>query len=317
MKKLLTLFVVCCALKTFAQPPIEVLCLVGSDPPPVEYVQPYIDLLSELGFNVTVEVLSATASTSGYDVAVIGENIGSEDVNQKQYSTAPIPLLLWKPHNVKPGGLNWAPDRGDNTPDMTILVESDHEVLTGLPDDEIVYCEDLPTGTDACGWVYIPPVSGYTVVGENADADADHQALAAIDKGTDLQGNVLENRAFIFVTSGESFSHFTDEGKLLLSNIINWLAGRTLVDGIKSQSSSGQVVVYPNPASGIINVKLDEKVSNLEIRISSIVGRLLYSKQFSNTSFEQLDLSELNSGTYFIQLKGSDVSYIQKVFINN
>jgi hypothetical protein len=321
MKKLFTILLIgFIAASSFSQPP-PITCLhLAQDPTNNENTQYAVDALTALGIQVTVEVISPTSAVSGYDFVVIGENVGSTQVDQARYSTAPLPILVWKPHNVRPGGLSWAPDRGDNTPDSVILIEKDHEVLLGLPTDEIQICSglDYTSNEDGCGYVEIPPVPGYEVIGENADADPGHHTVALIDPGTTLEGNLLENKAAIFVLSARGFSLLTEDGKRLLKNICNWLVDRPLtgLEDISQQNSSDQVSVYPSPSSGMVNVKFDQMLSGPVIKVLSIDGRVLFSKQYHNTSFEELDLSGLHSGIYLIHVKGSDFSYTKRLIMN-
>jgi hypothetical protein len=314
MKKLLTILIaISCAFNSIAQDSISLLCLVETIPPPERFAQPAIDLFKELGFKVTVEILSGTSPTSGYDVAVVGENVNSLNESQAMFSTAPMPLLVTKYHNVKPGGLNWG-ERGGRTADSVITIKDDHEVLKGLPDGEIKFVTGLPDGVEALAWVLLTWDASLNVIAEHPNEGIDDMSLVAINEGTNINGNVLENRAFIFALSGECFPYFTEDGKQLLSNIIHWLAGREII-GVESHNSARKVLVYPSPSSGKVKIKFDHTVSNMVVRVLGIDGKVLFSEKYSNTGNQELDLSGLHSGMYFIQLDGPDISCTERLIL--
>lgn len=324
MKRMITILITAfIAFNTFGKDTLNVLFLVGTNPPPL-HVQPVIDVFDSLGFTLTIEMISPTSATEGYDFAVIGEDIPSTDASLSRYSTAPLPLLVIKVHVVRPQGLGWAPAKGDNSPDSVILIEiDDHPVLTGVEivGDQVQYCSGLnwAENENGCGWVTIPPVGGYDVIGEDADAEPDHHTLAAIAEGTDLRGNMLVNRAFILGYSHESFDgHLTEDGMKILENACYWVAGRQSPYYVSSlqHNSSAQALVYPSPSSGMVKMKLDQIMSSLIVKVSGIDGRVLLTKQYYNTGFEELDLSGLQAGIYFIHLEGSDFLYTERLIIN-
>jgi hypothetical protein len=78
--------------------------------------------------------------------------------------------------------------------------------------------------------------------------------------------------------------------------------------------------VYPNPASGQINIPFELKEpENISITITDLTGRIVYQKM--NTYFAQgvnevnVDISNLSPGTYFYSVIPSDGRSIIKKFI--
>ena len=80
------------------------------------------------------------------------------------------------------------------------------------------------------------------------------------------------------------------------------------------------VTIYPNPTSGMFTIALTN--SNLDkgnISITNILGELVYTAQEENTSTvftKQLNLQNLTSGTYFIQIKNVEKVYTSKLIIS-
>ena len=68
--------------------------------------------------------------------------------------------------------------------------------------------------------------------------------------------------------------------------------------GVNDQSIEG-LVIYPNPATAILNLTATTPISNVEI--VNVLGQVLISKS-SNTTISNIDLSALSTGNYFIKV---------------
>ena len=82
----------------------------------------------------------------------------------------------------------------------------------------------------------------------------------------------------------------------------------TSVIGLEEPS----LVVYPNPASNVINVKSDQTIEHWSI--SEIMGREILK---SNLSPQQIDISQLNTGLYLLSFKTKNGIVSKKVTIAN
>jgi hypothetical protein len=71
--------------------------------------------------------------------------------------------------------------------------------------------------------------------------------------------------------------------------------------------------IYPNPTNSILNVNSSK--NNYSIKIYNLVGQLVHSKE-NNDGFQNLDVRNLNSGLYFIELKSDDFLETQKFYKN-
>jgi PKD repeat protein len=75
---------------------------------------------------------------------------------------------------------------------------------------------------------------------------------------------------------------------------------------------SSKVSVFPNPTDGILNINLPENKAS--VKISNIIGKEV--KSFKLTSNEnQIDLSSLTPGMYFIEIQLSDSKITSKITI--
>ncbi len=89
--------------------------------------------------------------------------------------------------------------------------------------------------------------------------------------------------------------------------------------GIGNTIETSDIEIFPNPSNGNFNVEirnLNDK--NLSIEVYNATGQKVFYKDrlCFNNSNKKLNLSALNSGVYFIRLKGDLTNYTQKVVIN-
>jgi hypothetical protein len=70
--------------------------------------------------------------------------------------------------------------------------------------------------------------------------------------------------------------------------------------------------IYPNPSNDVISVSFSELNSkNGTIKFISADGKLIESREYTNSSIETFDVKTLNSGIYFLQIDNS----IEKVIV--
>jgi len=82
------------------------------------------------------------------------------------------------------------------------------------------------------------------------------------------------------------------------------------------ENYSGDVRVYPNPASGILNIDFGTYLyDNIEIKAFDLVGKEVKSINYqgSPTNLMQLDLSNLSGGIYILHINNGKNSVIKKV----
>lgn len=72
------------------------------------------------------------------------------------------------------------------------------------------------------------------------------------------------------------------------------------------------VSLYPNPSNGHLNIKTTKE---LQLKITDTLGRIVISNQTVNDN-DILDLSELNSGIYFIAISNGNEKGVQKLILN-
>ena len=85
---------------------------------------------------------------------------------------------------------------------------------------------------------------------------------------------------------------------------------------IEIQSSNTNISIYPNPAKDILNIEIpDCEDCQAEVIISDISSRIIKSHKLSQSK-NQISLSMLSSGTYFVKVILKDKISISKIIIN-
>jgi endo-1,4-beta-xylanase len=76
---------------------------------------------------------------------------------------------------------------------------------------------------------------------------------------------------------------------------------------------SSQVTIYPNPNSGYLSVKLDESDSNANMKVYDASGNIVFTQEYFNNNL--LQVSDLNSGIYFVNVYSNRFNYTAKFLI--
>jgi len=70
----------------------------------------------------------------------------------------------------------------------------------------------------------------------------------------------------------------------------------------------GAVAIYPNPTTGEINVA-SSRFKNILVTIYSVSGQIVVNETNDNV----IDISHLEDGVYFMNVKVGELTYIRKV----
>jgi len=73
------------------------------------------------------------------------------------------------------------------------------------------------------------------------------------------------------------------------------------------------ISIYPNPVNDFLQIENNNMFKIKDVKVYSILGKLVLSPQFKRES-NQLDLSNLNNGTYFMKID-TEIGYLTKKII--
>lgn len=80
-----------------------------------------------------------------------------------------------------------------------------------------------------------------------------------------------------------------------------------------------KITISPNPNNGAFSATFNVlKNQNISITVQNIIGSTVYHKNYENISGavqENILLPGVNSGVYFLQIKGESGSIIEKIII--
>lgn len=98
------------------------------------------------------------------------------------------------------------------------------------------------------------------------------------------------------------------------SNKVNIAPGVPTDAGISSSDMSYNV--YPNPTKGILNLRLSSQTSNVEVIMQDLNGKVVKLFNVGQQPLHQLDISDLESGVYFLDVRIDGASNVTKVVKN-
>ena len=128
------------------------------------------------------------------------------------------------------------------------------------------------------------------------DVTTETYTPTTLNYGTDYEWQVVPKNEIGPATGCNTWS-FTTELEVNINNI-----------------NSVYSTAYPNPATDIINIKANSKIQ--KIMVVNMLGETIISTN-PNTKKEIINISELNSGMYFIIIQTDNKTLNKKVFIDN
>jgi hypothetical protein len=131
------------------------------------------------------------------------------------------------------------------------------------------------------------------------EEDASYQWLDCMDGYSVIPGET--SQTFIAITNGEYAVEITKNGCTDTTDCIT-----ITIVGIFESVFSNQVVVYPNPNRGLINIDLGN-LKNVKIEMINVNGQLIYHKEDINEANYQFELN-IEPGIYFIDVFSDGIS---------
>ena len=83
---------------------------------------------------------------------------------------------------------------------------------------------------------------------------------------------------------------------------------------IGEMKTNNQFVVYPNPATNMINVFVKQNTKGLNLQLTNLQGKIVL-KTSLNQGNNQINIESLAKGIYFIKLDGTGINEMQKVIV--
>lgn len=88
--------------------------------------------------------------------------------------------------------------------------------------------------------------------------------------------------------------------------------------GLKENNESSSISVFPNPAKGKVNLKLEASIKSLDLYLINSLKEKIYNKKIKNpTDMIEIDLSNFPSGIYYLLCQTDKTTFIKKILIEN
>lgn len=108
----------------------------------------------------------------------------------------------------------------------------------------------------------------------------------------------------VFITT----SDFDPDVNITEAGFDNFQITEGDIAGIAEEISENEVVLYPNPTNGILN--LSELVTASDVKVFDLFGRIVWQSK-ANTNITQIDVSQLPSSTYIIQIEDTIQRFVK------
>lgn len=168
----------------------------------------------------------------------------------------------------------------------------------------------------------LPVISGPSIVNINQSNNffvTNHTSSLYnwfLDIGTVSNGQGTNSINGIFTIAGSSQISVTESQNNCWSDTSSKSVTVNIVGGINEQTAFENFNVYPNPASGLLNIEFETSGKNIEIELFDILGRsaLKGTLQHAGGLFQHaINISELNRGVYFLKISADAKSATVKV----
>ncbi|MDP2685879.1 MAG: T9SS type A sorting domain-containing protein [Aequorivita sp.] len=82
--------------------------------------------------------------------------------------------------------------------------------------------------------------------------------------------------------------------------------------GITDFNAGSVISIFPNPSEGILTFKIPEAMQNAKVKIFSIDGKIVYSKEGNLETTNSYNLKHFNSGVYFVTISDGKKTFTAK-----
>ena len=184
---------------------------------------------------------------------------------------------------------------------IRITYKSDQPLLLSLPQEPLIATGEsfqISLGASATWTTVEAPISQFA----KPDWSTDVTPLnLSIINGISISPNVDP-------TSG-AISGTIEVKELLLCDVA------TPVHVVNYNINNSGLMIYPNPAKNSFNI-INNTQENFNVEVMNVNGEVIYKKLNSTNTIEQVDISGLSSGIYFVKMTQASGVTVRKLIIN-
>ena len=154
-----------------------------------------------------------------------------------------------------------------------------------------------------------PPINGATsndIMRLNNDGSND----ATFQSGIGVNGQVfaMDLQTDGKVLIGGDFVAYNQVGKNNIARIQN-SSLPLAINNVRHNTFT----IFPNPSTGIFNIQTENSISNANITVADLNGRIVHETKAENLESKSLDLSNLQNGIYILNVSNGDFNHSQKI----
>jgi len=123
-----------------------------------------------------------------------------------------------------------------------------------------------------------------------------------------ISGSWTQKEGICFTSNNEV--HLTDENtgsgnNLYYLNLASYIPTSTTTS--VDENINLEVDIFPNPTTQYVNMRFEENLKILEVKVSDVSGKLIDSHLFNSVQEIKLDLGKLNPGLYFCNIYSNGI----------
>ncbi|MCX6267756.1 MAG: T9SS type A sorting domain-containing protein, partial [Bacteroidetes bacterium] len=82
-----------------------------------------------------------------------------------------------------------------------------------------------------------------------------------------------------------------------------------------AEIGNGQIMIYPNPATEVVNIKSDYTITGVEVM--NFVGQTVYSNSIVDSKTTKLSVATFKVGVYFVKVSTSEGTRTVKITVTH
>jgi hypothetical protein len=203
----------------------------------------------------------------------------------------------------------------------TVSVLAQNSCGSGLPVSKVIGIESLPsaagmiTGKDSV----CKSQSGYQYSVDSIAGATSY--FWTVPSGSTISGSATEKEIVVDFSADAVTGEITVKGHNTCGDGVEGIKTITVSScaGIQQNKLNGNISIYPNPATGLLNVAVKNQARQLNLVLTDVNGREVYNETVQNTQpglILKMDVSGFARGVYFIKLISDDQLYTEKVVIH-
>lgn len=122
----------------------------------------------------------------------------------------------------------------------------------------------------------------------------------------EMQPGAVNELEYAYIVSFDSITNNPlaklDVDVQALHSIYNSTLNQCLTTSIKAQKNQTTFILSPNPTNEILNISSNLKTNGFKIEVIDALGKILISEEYKELNQTSINVSNLNSGIYFIKV---------------